>query len=113
MKKILHDATGAKKKAPKKKTTTESTKRFPLVHVLWLDAAHSGADGWTDKDGVKIPMLAAEACGFLVHDGPNDYGEECIALAAAIVHNVDDWPDYCLSFTIPKGMIVSIKEIKV
>lgn len=107
----MHGATGAKKKAPKKKTT-EPTKRFPLVHVHWLDACHSGADGWTDKENVKIPMLASEACGFLVHDGPNSHGEECIALAAAIVHNENDWPDYCLSFTIPKGMVISIEEIK-
>lgn len=86
-------------------------KRFPLVHVKWLDASHSGADGWVSRESVKIPMLAAEACGFLVHDGPNSHGEECIALAAAIVHNEDDWPDYCLSFTIPKGMVLSITEI--
>jgi len=107
MTKVLHGVTKKPKKVQAEK------KQFPLVHVRWLDAAHSGADGWTDRENVKIPMLAAEACGFLVHDGPNDYGEECIALAAAVVHNVDDWPDYCLSFTIPKGMIVSIKEIKV
>lgn len=98
---------GAKK--PVEKATP--VKQYPMVHVKWLDASHSGADGWVSKESVKIPMLAAEACGFLVHDGPNSHGEECIALAAAIVHNEDDWPDYCLSFTIPKGMIQSITEI--
>lgn len=107
--KVKHGAR-AKKKPVK---AVDPVKRFPLVHVKWLDAAHSGADGWTDRENVKIPMLAAEACGFLVHDGPNGHGEDCIALAAAIVHNVDDWPDYCLSFTIPKGMILSITEVSV
>lgn len=105
-----------------KKTTTRSKaapdllasfERFPLVHVVWRDAAHSGADGWQSHDVLEIPLLAAEAAGFLIHDGPNKYGEDCICLASAIVLNTEGKPDCCLSFVIPRAMIVSLKEVKV
>ena len=89
-----------------------SFERFPLVHVVWQDAAHSGADGWQSHDVLEIPLLAAEAAGFLIHDGPNQYGEVCIGLASAIVLNTEGKPDCCLSFVIPKSMIISMKEVK-
>lgn len=104
-----------------KKTTTRSKaapdllasfERFPLVHVVWKDASHSGADGWVTKDTVELPLLAAEAAGFLVHRGPNKYGEFCIGLASAIVLNADGLPDYCLSFVIPEAMIIKVTEMK-
>lgn len=86
---------------------------YPLVHVLWRDASHSGGDGWTTKETQDIPLLEAEAVGYLVFDGENKWGEACVGLASALVHNESHAPDHCLSFIVPKQMILKMKTLKV
>lgn len=111
MTKVLHGTLNTTKKPKKPRAVKDKT--YPLVHVKWLDASHSTGDGWVNKETVEIPSLTAEAVGFLVFDGKNDRGEACIALATAIVFQPDDYPDFTLSFVIPKKMVLSMKRIEV
>lgn len=87
--------------------------RYPLYFVKWHDAAHTGGNGWLKQSTLEIPLLCAEAVGFLVYEGKNTHGQECIVLAAAQVFNEEGEPDFCMSFVIPKGMVQSMQEIVV
>jgi hypothetical protein len=70
-----------------------------------------GGDGWHTEEDLKPPLLAAEAAGYLVFDGPNEFGEPCVALASALVFKTDGKPDFCPSFVIPKKMVLSVEVV--
>jgi hypothetical protein len=77
-----------------------------LVRITWLDACHIGGDGWHGPDDLKPPLLRAESAGYLVFEGKNEYDEECLMLASALVFNTEGKPECCPSFVIPLGMVV-------
>jgi hypothetical protein len=101
----------ARKNISKAKSGDGKYESFPMVHVVWNDAAHSGADGWQTLKDIDIPVLGAEACGFQVPVDVNKDGQKCIVLASAIVFEEEGPPSFCVSFVIPEGMIVKLTEI--
>jgi hypothetical protein len=51
-------------------------------------------------------LLRAESAGYLVFEGKNEYDEECLMLASALVFSPEGKPECCPSFVIPLGMVV-------
>lgn len=100
-------------KKPETSKTTAKFQTFPVVVVNWQDASHASSDGWTSVEEFEPPLLTAQAVGYKVFEGKNNWGEELIVLSAAVTFHPDGLPHFVESFTIPKGMITSIKEIKV
>jgi len=84
---------------------------LPLVWIKWLDAAHSPGSGWTSSEDYKPGLLACEAAGFLVFDGVNEFGEECVVLASALSYQIDGKPDVSEGFSLPKKMVLEMRVI--
>ena len=82
---------------------------YPIVWIKWLDAAHTQQVGWVNELSFQPPLLAAEACGYLVYEGSNQWGEELLTIASAIVYNQEGKPDFSEGFTIPKKMVLEVR----
>lgn len=78
----------------------------------WLDACHIGGTGWATEQTVELPLLRGAASGFLIPIDKNKFGEECVVLASALVFEEEGPPNFCPSFVIPKGMVVSVREVQ-
>ncbi len=63
------------------------------------------------ETALTVHRLAADAAGYLVLDGPNEFGEPCVAIASALVFKTDAKPDFCPSFVIPKKMVLSVETV--
>ncbi len=100
-------------KKPETLKTTAKFQTFPVVVVNWVDACEASSDGWTSVEEFEPQLLTAQAVGYKVFEGKNKWGEDLIVLSAAVTFHPDGLPHFVESFTIPKGMITSIKEIKV
>lgn len=100
--------------AAKKKTPSEGLTKFqtyPIVLIEWQDAAFSTESGWLSADEFKPCLVAASAIGYKVFEGKNAWDEEIVVLSSALTYQADDLPHFTSSFTIPKKMILNMKEI--
>lgn len=79
---------------------------YPLVEVIWNDAA-SNSETWVDIDDVVTPEQVVTT-GFLVKEC-SDY----ITVAASVSNEEDHIKNVGNTMTIPKGMIVSRREVKI
>lgn len=78
---------------------------YPLVEVIWDDAS-SNSESWTHLDDIVTPERV-NTTGFLVKET-----DEFITVAAS-VSAVEDYIDTVgNTMTIPKGMIVTIRKVR-
>jgi hypothetical protein len=79
---------------------------YPFVEVIWDDAA-SNSEAWVHKDDIAAPEQVITR-GWLIKED-----ERSIAVASS-VSNIEEFEDTVgNTMTIPKGMIVSRRNIKV
>lgn len=77
-----------------------------FVMVQWHDAVHPEGD-WTMKADVKRDRdLLVHSCGFLVTDSPR-----VVQVAVSVTGHGTDEEAYTGIMTIPRGCIVSIREV--
>lgn len=79
---------------------------YPLVEVIWNDAA-SNSESWVHLDDIIKPEQV-NTTGFLVKE-TNEY----LTVAASVSNQEEFIETVGNTMTIPKGMIVSRREVKV
>lgn len=80
-------------------------RKFPLVQVLWTDAA-SNAATWTTVSDI-VETIKVLSVGWAVKD------TEAYLTLASSMHVEEEDGDVGNTMTIPRGMILSVKEIRV
>jgi hypothetical protein len=101
------------KKRPTKEKKAKPFETFPLVKIEWQDAAFASDVGWLDTEDFKPCLVAASAVGYKVFEGKNEWGEDVVVLSCALTYQTEGLPHFTSSFTIPKGMIRSMKKVNV
>lgn len=76
---------------------------FPLVEILWDDAADLQIEGWTSSDNIDTKHQIAITVGFLVKET-----EEHVVVA----HTIDNNGEVTGLMQIPKGMIQYRSDVK-
>lgn len=79
---------------------------YPLVEVIWDDAASNSAS-WVDVDDVAKPEQV-NTTGFLVKET-----DTYITVAGSVSNDEENIKNVGSTMTIPKGMIVSRREVKI
>lgn len=79
---------------------------YPIVEVIWDDAA-SNSQSWVDLDDIVEPEQV-NTTGFLVKET-----DEYVTVAASVSNEEDHIKTVGNTMTIPKGMIVSRREVKI
>lgn len=78
---------------------------YPIVEIIWNDAA-SNSESWVDLDDVAEPETV-NTTGFLVKE------TDTFVTVAASVSTMEDFiKTVGNTMTIPKGMIVSRREVR-
>lgn len=78
---------------------------YPIVEVIWSDAA-SNSESWVDLDDIATPEQV-NTTGFLVKET-----DVYVTVAASVSTEEDHIKTVGNTMTIPKGMIVSRREVK-
>lgn len=84
---------------------TGSKIKFKSVEVIWNDAS-SNSETWVSVADISAPEQV-NTCGWLVRDTP-DY----ITVASSVSADGRDDDIVGNTMTIPRGMIVTIKELR-
>lgn len=99
---IVENFSNSSEMKPKKlKTVKRPTQHYPLIEVVWNDAAGL-KDGWTAKHETPEPYLALSV-GFLIHDGP-----EFIRIA----QDTDGEGGHNGRTQIPRGMVKKMRVLR-
>ena len=78
---------------------------YPLVEIVWDDAT-SNNDAWVHLDDVSAPARV-NTTGFLVKET-----DAAVTIAGSVAADEDSIETVGNTMTIPKGMIVSRKEVR-
>lgn len=79
---------------------------YPIVEVIWEDAA-SNSESWVDLDDIAEPEKV-NTTGFLVKET-----DVYVTVATSVSMEEDKIKTVGNTMTIPKGMIVSRREVRV
>lgn len=79
---------------------------YKFVEVIWEDAA-SNSETWVKPDGVTAPEEVISR-GWLIRDEP-----KWVGLASSVANEDLEEDHVGNTMTIPRGMIVSMRELKV
>ena len=79
---------------------------YRRVEVVWKDAA-SNSDSWIAIADISDPILI-NSTGWLVKDEP-----DAVVVASSVSHDGEGNDNVGNVMTIPRGMIISIKDVKV
>lgn len=103
--KVHTDAAGVEKKSPKMamklKTVKRPHQKYPLVEVIWDDAAGL-KDGWKATNEMPEPYIALSV-GFLIRDGEHHI---------IIAQDTDEEGSHNGRTQIPRGMVKRIKVLR-
>lgn len=78
---------------------------YKLVEVIWDDAA-SNSEAWVHKDDMESPEQVI-TIGFVIKED-----DRAIYIASSIANDEDHEDTVGNTMTIPKGMIVSRREVR-
>lgn len=79
---------------------------YPLIEVIWNDAS-SNSESWVHLNDIATPEQV-NTTGFLVKET-----DEYITVAASIANHPEEIETVGNTMTIPKGMIVSRREVRI
>lgn len=78
---------------------------YKLVEIIWDDAA-SNASTWVHKDNMEMPEQVA-TIGWLIKED-----DKAVYTASSIANDKEHEDDVGNTMVIPKGMIVSRREVR-